>query len=299
MEDSIVITSSDLVEHASLSRKKVEAGFRKEFLIRKGASEVDEHVSAISKQLSEIDIVLRPIEQKLKNVDIITIVPHRAEINSLSAEIAQHSKTELDEAMKTKSGPTYDLLKKRAAYTKANFESREQIARLTIILNSLPRKEAENLRVVIESGSNELVNISSLKQEQRQDIVSSMGRLGVFAYICGDTLTLDKKKSEITDVLGWDNQIEKKIMGAGNTPKSFWIKKEDEPGWEENEKKLGQVSRRIQVLITKSQADPMNPQESEEFESLQRQYIESKNMRQKLSVGGDEISVSLPRAGRA
>jgi len=211
MEEMISITSQDLAEHANLIRKRNEAEFRKDFLLRKGAKEGEEHIIALSKQVEEIEARLAPVEEKLKKVDIITVVPNRAEITALTAEVGQHPKEKLDEALKSKKGEVYELLKKRAAYTKANYENREQIARLVILINSLARKEAQNMKAIVESNASEVVDVSSLAEGQRQDLINTLGRIGVYVYISGGKLNLDKKKLSGPEMISWAGEVQKKV----------------------------------------------------------------------------------------
>ncbi|MFH0927744.1 MAG: hypothetical protein V1822_04150, partial [Candidatus Micrarchaeota archaeon] len=263
MEDTIVISSADLVNHADLGRKRAEVIFRKEFLVRKGADEADEHVQALHKQLEALQQRISPIEEKMKRVDILSIVPNRAEIFSLTNEIEQHPAQKLDEALREKRGEVYDLLKKRSAYTNANYGNREQIARLTILLNLLPRKEAEGLRAVLESHASEVIDVSSLDQQRQKDLVESMGRLGICAYIAGSRLSLEKKAEE--EAISWQEEVEKKYADAGGLMKTAWVSKGNEAEWENNELRLSTVSRRIQGLIAKGHAEPLNEAESAEF----------------------------------
>lgn len=294
MEEEFRINSSDLVEHANLSRKRAEAIFRKDFLVRKGAKEEDELIKAMQAQIEEIDGKFEPLDKKLKGVDILTVVPNRAEIIALTNELAQYSKEELDEALKAKQGVIYDLLKKRAFYTKVNYDNREQIARITILLNMLPRKEAESLRTIMESNANETVDVSVLDDGQKKELVNCMGRAGIFAFISANMLNLDKKKVAGPEILSWPGEIEKKICEARGLKKTVWVRKDFDLQWEENEKKLAQVGTRIQVMITKSQAEPMNEEELKEFDTIQRQYINLKAKRDELVSSKEELAVFLP-----
>ena len=292
MEDTVVISSADLVEHADLSRKRTETSFRRDFLVRKGASDADGHVQALQKQIEGIELRLKPVNEKLSKVDILTVVPNRAEIISLTNEIEQHPKEKLDEALKSKSGAVYELLKKRASYTKSNFESREQVARLTILLNSLPRKEAENLRTMIESHANDVVDVSALDGKRQGDLLGAMGRLGISAYISSGRLSLEKKPEQ--EAVCWSAEVEKRFSDVGGVVKTAWIAKERENEWDHNEQRISEVSRKIQIYITRSHAEPLNEGERAEFESMQKEYIELKAKREEISTMCENVSVSLP-----
>jgi len=293
VEETVVISSADLVEHVNLSRKKTEAQFRREFLIRKGALESDEHVQALKKQLDEIETKFGTVASKISKVDILTVVPNREEITSITNEIEQHPKEKLDEALKTKNGDVYELLKKRAAYTKNNYENREQIARLTILLNMLPRKEAENLRNIMEARANEVVDVSSLESARQKDMVDLMGRVGVCAYIASGRLSLEKIAEE--QALSWPQEVEKKYSDVGGIIKTAWVRKDLEAQWDQNEQKISELSRKIQICMTKSHADPLSDSQQIEFEAMQKEYIQLRQMREELGSKDEHFSVALPR----
>jgi len=290
--EEVVITSSDLVEHATLLRKRVETNFRKDFLLRKGAKEEDAHVVALTKQVAQIDERLAPLDEKVRSADLVTIVPHRAEIIALTSEIEQHPKEKLDEAMKLRSGEVFELMKKRSEYTKANYDNRDQIARAIILINCLPRKEAEKLKTVVESHTNEEIDVGALDEQRQKNLVSTMGRLGVFAYISNSKLTLDKKKFEGERPLVWEREVKKTPpeKGRGN---EFWVSGENEQKWDENERKFAAVSKRMLVLTTKGHAEPMSEAEKIELEKLQKEYILLREERERLANTDEDISISM------
>lgn len=293
MDETIIITSADLSEHAMLLRKKTETAFRINFLLRKGSSEQDSHVQSLKKQLTEVEDMLGPISKKIEKVDILTVVPNRRDIDELTSKIENYSKEQLDEAMKSKSGDVYELLKKRAVYTKSNYENKETVARLTILLNKLARSQSQILKNVIEAGAEDDVDLSSINEAQRQDLVTMLGRIGKVAYVTDGRLTLDKKKVDGIEYLSWPGEIKKTVCAKGEAAKVLWIPKERDERWEENEKELAEVARKIQIMITKRQAIELDEDQQNEFENLQKRYIELRRMRNNLASQDEKISVSL------
>jgi predicted DNA-binding protein len=295
VEDTIVVTSADLSEHAMLLRKKTETAFRISFLLRKGSAEDEAHVQSLKKQLVDVEGMLKPIQEKIERVDILTVIPNRKEIDEITSRIEQYSKEQLDEAMRSRSGEIYELLKKRAVYTKANYENKETVARLTILLNKLARSQSQILKNVIEASVEEDVDLSSVDEAQRQDLVSMLGRIGKVAYVVDKRLTLDKKKVDGIEYLSWPTEIKKTICAKGEAAKTLWVPRGREERWEENEKELSDISRRIQVMITKRQAIEFDDEQHREFENLQKRYIELRRMRNNLASQDEKISVSLKR----
>lgn len=293
----IVITSSDLVDFTVFTRKRHETSFRRDFLIRHGARPEEPHVAALATMLNEVGEKLRPLEDKLRQIDLITILPHRADILSLTAEINQFSREQLDAALQSRSGPIFDLLKKRGALTRANYERREEIARLTILLNTLPRPEAERLRTLVESNSATEVTVSSLAEEQQQDMVNLMGRMGIVAFISSGLLTLDKKKVDGLTFLSWPGELFRPL-GGPNGP-AGWVPRDKLPEWEENETHLAGISRKIQQRMAQRQANGLSDEEQKEFEAMQQLYLELRGRRQTLADIRPPTSVSLGKIERS
>lgn len=294
MENSIVITSSELVEHTVLSRKLTEAKFRRDLLERKGANKDDMHVQGLVKQIAEIDARLKPLDEKLKRVELISLMPSRAEIIALTAEIEQNSRDKLEEAMRARNGPVYELLNKRAEYTRANYENREQIARLTVLANCLPRKEAEKMKALLESNANDVVDISSLSDEKKAELVTALGRIGMPAKLEESKLSVDKKKVDGIAQIVWDREISKHLVEKSESAYVFWVDKKNEQAWDENEKKISEISRKIQIMLAKSQGGALDDDGKMEFEGVQKQYIELKQKRAELASKNGELSVALP-----
>ncbi|MDE1798122.1 MAG: hypothetical protein KGH63_01815, partial [Candidatus Micrarchaeota archaeon] len=268
--------------------------FRRDFMLRHGAKPEDPAIAALSSMLAEIEAKLKPLDEKLKAVDLLTLVPHRAELLSVAAEINQNSREQLDEALKTKSGPIYELLKKRAAITRGNYERREEIARLVILVNSLPRPDAERLRAVVESGTSDEVPVSTLSPEQQQELVNLLGRIGLVAFVSNGQLTLDKKKVDGLQFLSWAGEVPRPL-----TPQQTgWVSKDQLPSWDENEKHMAEVGRKIQQLMAQSQAGKLDDAQQKEFDALQTLYLELRTRRLSLANVTAPLSVSLPPSSK-
>lgn len=295
MDEPIVITSTDLVDHTVFNRKRTETMFRRDFLLRNGASAQDTHVSALGTILGEIDEKLKPIEEKIKVVDLITVVPSKGEITALSERINQHGREQLDEAVRQKSGPVYELMRQRAEITRKNYEHKEEIARLTIMLNMLQRKEAQNLKAVVESNLSQNITIDALNAEQQQELATLLGRLGIAAYVADNTLSTDKKKFEGSPYVSSLEEVEKNIRVQGTELKA-WVLKERLGEWEENEQHISAVTRKIQLFMAKKQAGELSEEEAKEFDAMQTLYLELKGRRMSLANIKPPAYVSLPRA---
>lgn len=290
-ESTIIITSADLADHAVLSRKKVETIFRRDYLLRNGSAPTDAHVIALGRVLIEIEEKLKPIEEKLKHIDLITIVPHRAEISRLTGEINQHNRNDLDSAVKTKSGAVYDLMKLRAALTKMNFERRDDIARLTVIANAMPRACGEGVRALVEADSMEEVDVSCLSDDKQQELVNLLGRLSKAAFIYNSKLSLDKKKVDGLTFLSWNGEV-RKLLATGQ---EVWVRKEFADEWDRNEAVFKETSNKIIAKTHEKQVRAFSESEQVEFDQLQRTYITTKEKRMSMMPSLQHGSVEMPR----
>lgn len=290
-ESTIIITSSDLVEHAVLSRKKHETLFRRDYLVRNGAAPADQHVTALESIVREIDAKLSPIEDKLKHIDLLTIVPGRAEITRLTDEVNHYARADLDSAMKNRSGPVFELLKQRALLTKGNYERRDDIARLTVLVNTLPRSSGEGVRAIVESESQDEVDVSSLSAERQQELVNLLGRLSRIAFVFDNRLCLDKKKVDGLTFVSWPGEVRRSLVGG----QEVWIPKEKAADWDSNEAVFKELGNRIIVKTHEKQVKAFSEDEQAEFDRLQHGYIAAKEKRMQIMPSLAELQASLPR----
>ena len=280
-ERTVIISSRELVDHVVLTRKRNELQFKRDFLLRTGAKPEDLHVKAIDGELAQVDTKLKPIADKLEIADMVTVVPNRKEITEFTQKINQYSRAELDIAVKEKRGEAFDLMKKRAAFVKSNFEHREDIARLTITLNSLPRKEGESLRNLVEAGQGEDIDVSFLPKEKQQELVNLTSRLGRPACVFAGSFSLDKKKVESAELRPSDEIL--RPLGS----RSIWIEASKLPAFEQNEKEISTLLSKIQAKTAEKQSRKLTEEESVYFDKIQTDYIAALQKRAEIVKGID------------
>lgn len=282
MDDrTVIISSRELVDHAVLTRKKNELQFKKDFLLRTGAKEGDLHLKVVGDELASIEGKLAPVSEKLGIADMLSVVPNRKEIGEFTERINRYSRSELDAAVKGKSGEAYDLMKKRAALVKGNFERREDIARLTILLNSLPRKEGESLLGMIEEGQGADIDVSFLPKERQQELVNLAARLGRPCCVFAGSFSLDKKKVESAELRAADEVL--RTVGG----RQVWVEAGKIPSFEENEKEIAQLLAKIQAKSAEKQSRKLTEEESVYFDKIQSDYLAALQKRAEIVKGID------------
>ena len=282
MEDrTVIISTRELVDHVVLTRKRNELQFKRDFLLRTGAKDDDMHVKAIDGELAQVDNRLKPIAEKLDAADMVTVVPGRKEITEFTQKINQFSRAELDSAIKDKRGSAFDLMKKRAAFVKSNFEHREDVARITIMLNSLPRKEGETLRNLVEEGQGEDIDVSFLPKEKQQELVNLAARLGRPCCVFAGSFSIDKKKVDSAELRPLD-EIQKPVGS-----RMIWVEAAKLPAFEQNEKEIATLLAKIQAKTAEKQSRKLTEEESVYFDKIQTDYIAALGKRAEIVKGID------------
>jgi hypothetical protein len=283
MEDrTVIISSQELVDHTVLSRKKNELAFKRDFLLKTGAKPEDLHLHAIESELSSVEEKLRPLENKLSELDMVTVLPHRKEIGEFTSEINQFSRPELDLAVKAKSGTAYELMRKRAALVKNNYEKRDDIARLTIMLNNMPRKDSLALRGLIEDGSGEDADVSFMPKEKQQELLNLTSRLGRQCCVFAGSFSIDKKKIDTSELKPSDEVSRTLVNG-----RTVWVEASKVFEFDSNEKEIATILAKMQAKNAEKQARAFNEEETVYLEKLQSDYLAARSRRATIVKGAE------------
>ena|SRR3989344_3944862 len=279
-ERTVIISSRDLVDHAVLSRKRNELSFKRDFLLRSGAKEGELHLKAISDEMALVEQKLSPIAEKLSVADMITIVPNRKEIEEYTSKINHYARGELDLAIREKKGEPYELMKKRAALVKNNFELREDVARLTVLLNSYPRKDAEAIRGMVEEGSGADADVSFIPHEKQQELVNLTSRLGRQCCIYAGSFSLDKKKADMAELKA-GQEVSRTITGG----RKVWLDASKADEFDANEKRIAALLASMQAKGAEKTARNLTDEETVNFDKSQGDYLEALSKRNQLAKG--------------
>jgi len=283
MDDrTVIISSQELVDHTVLTRKRNELAFKRDFLLRTGAKEGDLHLNAISSEFASVEDKLQPLVNKLSELDMVTVIPHRREIGEFTSEINKFSRPELDLAVKAKSGTAYDLMRKRAALVKNNYERREDIARLTIMLNNMPRKDSEAMRGLIEEGAGGDADVSFLPKEKQQELLNLTSRLGRQCCVFAGSFSLDKKKIDTSELKPSD-EVSRTLPNG----RVVWVEASKVFEFDANEKEIATVLAKMQSKNAEKQARAFSEEESVFLDKLQSDYLAARNRRATLVKGSE------------
>lgn len=302
MEETVTITAQELVEHTVVSRKISELGFKKSFLIRHGAKEDDINVKALDNAIKDMQFRIKPVSDKLEKADLLTVMPNAGEITALSSEIGTHSAVELDDAIMKKSGPAYDKMRERATLTKVNFDNRDEIARLTMVLNSMPRADGEMVKKAVEEADDDVqVDVSSVPEKRQHDLVGLLNRLGYPTHMLSGKLFFNgKKKDEVApeepkDAFKAESEGERQVPSG----LKIWLPCSKLADFDANEKRLEEVCRKMQAKTAEKQVVKFSDEQQKAFEALQKEYMDVLEARRKFiaesQMGDHEAKVRVKK----
>jgi len=281
MDDrTVIISSQELLDHTVLTRKKHELAFKRDVLVRSGAKQGDLHLHTVEGELAMVADKLSPLENKLSELDMLMLLPHRREIGEYTSQINQFSRPELEIAVKGKSGAAYDLMRKRAALVKGNYERREDISRLTIMLNNMPRKDAESIRTLLEEGSGSDADVSFLPKEKQQELLNLASRIGRQCCVFAGSFSLDKKKIDTSELKPSD-EVPRTLPNG----RQVWVDAAKAFEFDANEKETTALLAKMQAKNAEKQARSLNEEELVYLEKLQGDYLAVRNRRAALVKG--------------
>ncbi len=278
---NVVISVDDLLEHTVLSRKLSETEYKKSYLLRNGAADSDLHVASLEKVISDLRYKLTPINSKLSKVDLMTIVPRRCEVEALNDQIGKFPISDIDSAISKRQGNLFELLRHRSEITKANFELRDDICRLTILVNSLPLEDAEAIKAYVEGDKPTDLSLEGISMEKQQNLLTLLNRLGKPSSIQAGKIvpSVSIAGSEYVFVDG----------------KKAHMSQEKLVKFREIESSIARLSVQIQVQNAQRSVKPFSEDEAREYSDMQQKFAGLLNSKKELleSTEVKEESVSM------
>ncbi len=273
-----IITTRDIITYIVLSRKKKELEFKKEYLSTTGKSTVS--LDVIDSALKEVEDQLTPLEMKILSSGITVLQLHKTQIEKFTEQIKSHTIQQLEEALTKKEGELYDTIMNRAQLLKENLNKKEELAELTILINTLPTEINNRIKTWVEDDISEgQVDLSGLPEEKRDKLLNLLNRLGIRCYIDGDRLVLGSP-GEGSQAKTWTEEEVRYI-----NDEKVWIPKDKVSDFDRIVKELDEVTRKIQAITAKKQVVPLTDEEKKEFTELQNRYIQLVKERDQIISG--------------
>jgi len=286
MEETVVISAQDLVIHTVLSRRKLELEFRRNYLMRNGSSSGDAHVMVLDNALKDVETTIAPISNKMDNASLMQVMINRTQIESLTVEINKYDMGQMINAMKTKTGELYNKMKSRSQLNKVNFDNKEELADLTIILSTMPRQDAEKIRNIVESSENygdgDAIDLSSISDDKCNNLSSTINRLGIGVDYNDGELSFNSTEEQI-------NTEESRVIKGTKV----WISKDNLDSFDNNEQLLINTIKGIQALTAEKQVTVLSPEKEEKFDTLQNDYLKFTAIRTKFLSNGQRNELTL------
>jgi len=262
----IIISSKEVLDYIILNRRKNELEFKKNFLVVKGANSNDPQIIALDTAIANLDNNLKPLKEKMALAGLKTLTLNRKELETLNKEINSYSVEEVVSAASSKTGELYEKMKKRGTIAKQNYEFKEELAALSVILTMAPVENAKEIRELVENEKNEVAVV--LPEDIKNKITPLMERLGYTIKLDGENIKIERYETRF--IPRWVND------------EKVWVEPEKTKEFDDNEKKIKEIMNKIQYYTAKSQINEMTDDEKQMFKSLQEEYIKKINLRASL-----------------
>ncbi len=250
------ITLKDVINFIELTKSKAELTFQLE-IIKNDKDE--QRMGECEAKLQSVNSQLTRISSQMEQNGIIIAYPNEYEILRLNTELATNNATNIHDAMKKKNGPVYETLLARGSLIKKNFENRENIAKLALLVAKLPKDVRGEMNELVRN-NDIAAPILLLNSDQAivQKIVKMLGRLGILAAVESNTIIQGKGIEEISVQL---------------SNRKVWVSPETSEKLSALLLKLKEISPRIQLKNAVRQIKQFDETEEKEFAAIQNEYL--------------------------
>ena len=267
----LMITQNELINFTILNRRRNELRFKRSFLLRNGSTPEDMHVKALNSALSETEGELTVLENKITTAGIEPILLNKKNIEELDETIKSYSAEEVIEAASRKSGDLYGTLRKRNELSRMNFDYKEELASLTLVLSSVPLDISEKVKTYVETGGTECtkIDVEGISAEKIAEVVRLLNRLGAGAKQDG--------KQIVREELNGSAEVPRIVNGH-----KIWVRSDRVKDFDRIHNELDGVSKNIMAITAKKQVEALSVDEDKTFKDLQRKYVELVSKREQL-----------------
>lgn len=262
----VVITPRDISRFMELNKQRAELVFRKSYSAGASAG------VAIDRELSAVEASISSFNEKLKKARIELVVPYYDQIVGLTAQIEKYSHASIAEALKSRSGELYSLLEQRGKLTKRNYEAREEIGKLNILLQHIGSRNREHIVKAISGGSlvegETTVSFDGIDSKSQKALCVLLKRVGLSGLVNG------AKTPE---------EVEVTIAN-----RRFWVPPDAVEAISKNEQRMNELQKSIQLKNAERQIKVFSEEEEHAFVSAQKQFLEL--LKEKDTLCADSLS---------
>ncbi len=263
------ITAREIANYILGKKRLAELEFKINYLEQQEKHEQKQQ--SINEKI-ELEKKIKGIEDKMEKMDFEIIYPCKIIINDYDKIIKQKNMSEIEKALKQKTGELYEALLKRAAIVKHNIKNASSIAQLSIKINKLKNRETyDRLKRAIEYDAKfgELgIWLDEIDEKRKIGLLYKLNRLGYDAYFNKENMLFGNgdKIPEGIRLL----KEERIVLQNG---KILWIPRKKAIIFKENKKKLDKLGLEMQIQMAKKSLYKFTDEQEKEFEKLQTEYL--------------------------
>jgi hypothetical protein len=249
------LTLNDLIVYLELGKSRAELQFRLALL--GGGSDAERN--SCESRLAAVQRQLDSLSDRMAVAGVVIAVPDEEAIKRLSEALSSSSAKDIADAIQKRAGEVYGPLAARGALIKRNFENRENIAKLALLMCGLQKDVRETLACQVRKGSLSIpVPILKGEEELGNRIAHVLGRMGMPAEIRDGSLVSSSATAEVSvEIHGrkvWVNQQIKEKLGA-------------------NIRKIQELSPKIHLKNAVRQIKQFDEVEEKDFVAIQNEYL--------------------------
>lgn len=244
-----IITVWDIVHFIECNKKRAELEFRMALK--------DEEAK---KEFLEIDKKQKEMQKTFQNSELTVVMPYEYIIRKLTDELKTANHEAIAESLRVKKGPLYEILAERGTMLKKNFENRFEIAKINLLILQFPCTIKVALQEILRAGKID-GNIGCTDEKKKELLCRLLYRIGIPVSYTPHTLTAP---------IGHANGVEIPVLLQN---KRVWITEEKRDVVADLEKKLHNVSTKIQLRNAERQVKIFTQAEENDFSELQNEYL--------------------------
>lgn len=242
------ITARDIGRLIELNKKKAELEFKKTIY------------SEESSELKLVDKNASVLTEKASNAGVVLVYPNQRKLDALAKVFSGFSKDEVKDAIKTKKGKAYEILRERGTIVKTNYENRFEIAKLCMMAAKMKDEEKKALLDVLAAGClAKPLKIESVDDNDKKKLTRIMKRCG---------LGLAEFEKEFMPAHPDEHEVRVEISN-----RYIWVNQKTLVRIQENLNKIGSVNSKIQLKNAERQIRTFGDEEEGYFNSLQQEYL--------------------------